>query len=359
MVEQMTSDQLLLQFTGDAFWADNCEDVAFNTFPAAFMPDYRSLRYLTAPNMIVSDSKNHAPGIANEGPFLMMNPFSSRCCQHNHSAGWAYYAANCWMATPDNGLAAQLYVAGDVTAKVGDGTEVTLTTDTHYPFEEGITFTVKTPHSVKFPLYLRIPAWCTNASIHVNGKHMATKTTAGTYVPLSNTWKNGDKIQLTLPMQLQLRQWERNKNSVSINYGPLTFSLLIKEEYKKQDSKATAIGDSRWQEHADVSAWPSYEIFAASPWNYGLVVDPQQLNKSFTIKKKPWPKDDNPFTNATAPIELIATGKAIPGWTVDQYGLCGVLPQSPVNISGASQQIRLVPMGGARLRISSFPVLSF
>ncbi|MBO9203255.1 MULTISPECIES: beta-L-arabinofuranosidase domain-containing protein [Niastella] len=357
MVEQMTSDQMLLQFTGDAFWADNCEDVAFNTFPAAFMPDYRSLRYLTAPNMIVSDSKNHAPGIANEGPFLMMNPFSSRCCQHNHSAGWAYYAANSWMATPDNGLAAQLYVAGDVTAKVGDGTDVTLSTETHYPFEDGISFTVQTLQAVQFPLYLRIPRWCTNASISVNGKRIATKTTAGTYVQVNKKWKNGDKIQLTLPMQLQLRQWERNKNSVSINYGPLTFSLLIKEEYKKQDSKATAIWDSRWQEHADVSAWPSYEIFAASPWNFGLLVDPRQLSRSFIIKRKPWPKDNNPFTNTTAPIELIATGKQIPNWTVDQYGLCAVLPQSPVSISGPSQQIRLVPMGGARLRISSFPVV--
>jgi len=357
MVEQMTSDQLLLQFTGDALWADNCEDVAFNTFPAAFMPDYRSLRYLTAPNMVVSDSKNHAPGIANEGPFLMMNPFSSRCCQHNHSAGWAYYVANSWMATPDNGLAAHLYAEGDVTAKVGDGTTVTLQSKTHYPFEEGVEITVQTPRAVRFPLYLRIPGWCTKAAISVNGKPIAAKTTPGTYVPIIREWKNGDVIKLQLPMQLQLRQWTHNKNSVSINYGPLTFSLLIKEEYKKQDSKATAIWDSRWQENADVSAWPSYEIFAASPWNYGLQLDANNLSKSLTIKKKPWPADDNPFTNATAPIELIATGKLIPGWTIDQYGLCAVLPQSPVEGSGALHKITLVPMGGARLRISAFPVI--
>ncbi len=69
MVEQMTSDEYLLQYTGDTFWADNCEDVAFNTFPAAFTADYKALRYLTAPNMVVSDSKNHSPGIANEGRF--------------------------------------------------------------------------------------------------------------------------------------------------------------------------------------------------------------------------------------------------------------------------------------------------
>jgi hypothetical protein len=357
MVEQMTSDHFLLQITGDPMWADNCEDIAFNTFPAAFMPDYRSLRYLTAPNMVVSDSRNHAPGIANEGPFLMMNPFSSRCCQHNHSAGWPYYVDNSWMATPDNGLVAQLYTAGDVTAKVGDGTDVTLSTETHYPFDEVIDITVSTPRPVRFPVYLRIPAWCTKASITVNGKPVATKTTPGTYVQVPGDWKNGDKIKVTLPMQLQLRQWEKNKNSVSVNYGALTFSLLIKEDYKRRDSKETAIWDSRWQEHADVTAWPSYEIFPASSWNYGLLVDANNLNKSFTVKKKPWPKGDDPFTNANAPIELIATGKQIPNWIIDQYGLCGVLPQSPVAVEGAAQKLTLVPMGGARLRISAFPVV--
>ncbi len=69
----------------------------------------RALRYLTAPNMVVSDSKNHAPGIENSGPFLMMNPFSSRCCQHNHSMGWPYFTARLWFATPDNGLCAAVY----------------------------------------------------------------------------------------------------------------------------------------------------------------------------------------------------------------------------------------------------------
>ena len=121
MVEQMASDEILTGITGDPMWADNCEDVAFNTYPAAVMPDFRGLRYLTAPNMVVSDSKNHAPGIQNQGPFLMMNPFSSRCCQHNHSQGWPYYTEHLWMATPDNGIAAILYNSSEVTVKVGKG----------------------------------------------------------------------------------------------------------------------------------------------------------------------------------------------------------------------------------------------
>src|SRR5258708_8469180 len=138
----MTSDCFLLQFTGDTFWADNCEDVAFNTFPAAFTPDYKALRYLTAPNTVVSDAENHAPGISNEGPFLAMNPFSSRCCQHNHAAGWVDYAENAWMATPDNGLAAQFYTKGSLKARVGEGQDVRLLEPTTSPSATTIHFTL-------------------------------------------------------------------------------------------------------------------------------------------------------------------------------------------------------------------------
>ena len=90
-VEQMASDEILLRLTGDPFWAEHCENVAFNSYPASMMPDLKSLRYITSPNHTISDSRNHHPGIDNRGPFLAMNPFSSRCCQHNHGQGWPYY----------------------------------------------------------------------------------------------------------------------------------------------------------------------------------------------------------------------------------------------------------------------------
>lgn len=356
-VEQMTSDQMLLRYTGDTFWAENCEDVAFNSFSAAFMPDYRALRYLTAPNMVVSDSKNHNPGIDNSGPFLMMNPFSSRCCQHNHSAGWVYYAENSWMATPDNGLAAQFYNEGEITAKVGGGTDVTISETTKYPFEESVSFTVSTEKPVSFPLYLRIPSWCRNATVKVNGKKLEASATAGNYLMITDTWKEGDQISLLLPMKLSVRTWDKNKNSVSVNYGPLTYSLKIAENYIKKDSKETAIGDSKWQEGADPQKWPSFEIQPASAWNYGLIVDTKHPENSFRIVRKPWPADNNPFTNENAPLELKAAGVKIPQWGVDQYGLAGVLPQSPLSVRGKKENLTLVPMGGARLRISAFPVI--
>ncbi|MDQ2720202.1 MAG: glycoside hydrolase family 127 protein [Bacteroidota bacterium] len=360
MVEQMASDELLTGITGDPMWADNCEDVAFNTYPAAVMPDFKGLRYLTAPNMVVSDSKNHAPGIQNEGPFLMMNPFSSRCCQHNHSQGWPYYAEHLWMATPDNGIAALLYNSSEVTAKVGSGkgNVVILKQITNYPFDENIKIEVHTPSAVTFPIYLRVPGWCNEASVTVNGKAINANATAGSYIRLENKWKQGDLIRLNLPMKLNLQKWTANKNSVSVNYGPLTFSLKIDESYHLMDAKKSAIGDSKWQPGADQTKWPAYEIYPASAWNYGLELNNKSLTNEFEIIKKPWPASNFPFTQKDVPIILKTKGKIIPQWTIDKYGLCGVLPQSPVAVSTKAEPIVLIPMGAARLRISAFPVVN-
>jgi len=357
MVEQMSSDEMLARITGDPFWADHCEDVAFNTYPAAVMPDFKSLRYITCPNMAISNSQNHSPGIENDGPFLTMNPFSSRCCQHNHSQGWPYYSENLWMATPDNGLVAMLYNACNVTAKVGDGTAVTLKEETHYPFDDKIKITVATSKDVKFPLYIRIPKWCNDAAIFVNGEKVNNTNKAATYTRIEKLWKEGDVVQVEFPMKIQLREWKENKNSVSVNYGPLTFSLKIKEEYKKENSKTSATSDSRWQASADASKWPSYEIYPASNWNYGLLLNEKDTSKLFEVVKKSWPADDFPFSQQNVPIELNAKGKIIPQWKIDQYGLVDTLPPSPVAVNTKAETIELIPMGAARLRISAFPVV--
>lgn len=349
-VEQMASDEIMLQISGDPYWAENCEDVAFNSYPAALMPDYKALRYITSPNHVVSDSKNHHPGIDNSGPFLSMNPFSSRCCQHNHGFGWPYYTENLIYATPDNGIAAVLYNACQAEVKVGNGTEVTIKEQTNYPFEETIRFTLTTPEKVSFPLYLRIPSWCKDASIAVNGQKLGVDLISGKYAKIIREWSDADEIVLTVPMTFNYRQWQVNKNSVSVDYGPLSLSLKIDEDYQQKDSRQTAIGDSKWQEGADASAWPTYEIYPASPWNYAL-----QLNSPISVQRKEWPFDNNPFTLTNVPLEFKAKGRLIPEWKIDEYGLCGVLPCEDAPKADALDEITLVPMGAARLRIASFP----
>jgi hypothetical protein len=356
--EQMTSDGMMTRITGDPLWADNCEDVLFNSFTAAFTSDMKSLRYITCPNGVTADAENHHPGIDNRGPFLTMNPFSSRCCQHNHGHALPYYLQNLVMASNDNGLAAVMYNSCVTTAKVGDGTEVILNQETNYPFEEEVRFTLNSPKNVRFPLYLRVPGWCENASLKLNGKPVAVDAKAGAYVKIDREWADGDHLTLNLPMSLSSRTWAVNQNSVSVDYGPLTFSLKIDEDYQKISSIESAIGDSKWQKDADPEKWPAYTIDPKSPWNYGLILDKENLAGSLKIVRNEWPADDYPFSLENTPIEIQAKGRQIPSWKIDQYGLVDVQPKYPVQTSEPVEDITLVPMGAARLRISAFPFLN-
>lgn len=355
-VEQMASDEFLLRMTGDPFWAEHCENVAFNSYPASLMPDLKALRYITSPNHTISDSENHHPGIDNRGPFLSMNPFSSRCCQHNHGQGWPYFVEHLVLATPDNGIAAVIYGACTATAKVGNGKTVEIIENTNYPFEETITFTVNPSQKIAFPFYLRIPTWADNPTVSINGE--ISQVPSGKYVRIQREWQKGDKVTLHVPMKLSQSIWGVNQDSRSINYGPLTFSLKIKEDYRQASSIETAIGDSKWQKNADASKWPTYEIYPGSDWNLGLVIDDgKPLDENFEIVKKTWPSDNFPFTVSNAPLELRAKGRKVIGWGIDKYGLTGELPiKENLRFESETENIVLIPMGAARLRISAFPV---
>jgi hypothetical protein len=251
-----------------------------------------------------------------------------------------------------------MYNSCKVKAKVGDGTEITLIEETNYPYEEEIRFTLQTAQNAKFPLYFRVPGWCKNAAIQLNGKRLNVTAKAREYIRVEREWSDGDNLVLNLPMELGIRTWEVNQNSVSVDYGPLTFSLKIEEEYNKINSIESAIGDSKWQADADPEKWPAFTIDAKSPWNYGLIVDKNNPSGSLQIVKKEWPADNYPFSPENTPIELKAKGQRIPEWGIDQFGLVDVLPLYPVKTGEPVEDITLIPMGAARLRISAFPVIN-
>jgi hypothetical protein len=261
------------------------------------------------------------------------------------------------MATPDNGLAAVLYSDAKVNAKAGNGTKISIEEKTHYPFSDRVEFIMHTAKSATFPLYLRIPGWCKNASVIINGVRQETTFPPDTYARIENTWKNGDKIELEMPMEITLTTWTKNKNSVSVNYGPLTFSLKIKERFEDMNPGKIPVEDAHYQPDINIKEWPAVAIYPESAWNYGLDLKGDDPAKDFKIIHKAWPKDNFPFTPQSVPIELVAKGKQIPYWTIDEHGLCGALPQSPVTVSTPAQNIALIPMGATRLRISVFPVV--
>jgi len=342
-VEFMHSFEMLTKISGHPLWADRCEEIAFNSFPASMTPDLKGLHYLTAANQAVLDSKNHSPGIQNGGCMFGYNPHGYRCCQHNVSHGWPYYAQEMWLATWDRGLCASLYGASEVEAKVGDGTTVRIAEATAYPADETVTLTLSTPKAVRFPLYLRIPRWCQNAKVSVNGKALKAKAEPLSYLVIDRTWADGDKVVLDLPMRLAATVWEKNKGAVSVRRGPLAFSLRIGE---------------KWVRYGGTDAWPAMEVHPTTAWNYGLELDPQNPDASIRVVKKAWPIAGLPFALEAAPVELLAKARKIPEWTLDRHDLVAVLQASPARTEEPVETVTLVPMGWARLRISVFPVVS-
>ena len=91
-------------------------------------------------------------------------------------------------------------------------------------------------------------------------------------------------------------------------------------------------------------------------WNYGLILE-DEINKVFEIVEREWPKDNFPFTNESSPIYIKARAKKIKSWKIGDTKLVGELMDSPVESNEKEEIIELVPMGGSRLRISSFPVI--
>ncbi|MCX7048886.1 MAG: glycoside hydrolase family 127 protein [Candidatus Sumerlaeota bacterium] len=343
MVEFMHSFEMLTKITGNPLWADRCEEVAFNSLPAAMTPDLKALHYITSPNAIQLDKGNKSPGMQNGGALLSYSPGAVfRCCQHNVAHGWPYYAEEIWLATADRGLCASLYAASEVSAKVGDGTTIKIAEETDYPFADTINLKISTPKPAQFPLYLRVPRWCQKPAVKINGKETPVSAEPLSFIVINRLWADGDSVTLQIPMAISVRTWAKNKNSVSVEYGPLTFGLKIGE---------------RWSKYGNNETWPEWEVFPTTPWNYGLVLDEKDAAKSFEIARKPGPLAAQPFTPEAAPIEIKAKAKKIPGWQQDRLGLVGLLKPSPIKSDEPEETVTLIPMGCARLRISAFPTI--
>lgn len=339
MVEFNKSFYQLGRITGDPLWADRCEDVTLNHFPAASDPWLKSLHYLTASNQPQLDcSEQHEYG--NKGRQIDYSPHLYRCCQHNVAMGWPWYSQHLWMATPDRGLAAWLYAACEVSAQVGaDGIEVNLIEETAYPFQGTVKVTVSCPRPIPFPLYLRVPRWCTGFRVAVNGRELEVRPGPGTWVRIERCWTDGDGATLTMPMEVGLTTWPRN-GSVTVDRGPLSYSVAIGEE---------------WRRCGGTDAWPEWEVLPTTPWNYGLALDPKAPLAGFSVQEQ-GAVADQPWTPEAAPIELTAQARRILAWGLENQTVEELRP-SPVDSTEPDEQIRLIPLGCARLRMACLPVI--
>jgi hypothetical protein len=339
MVEFPKKFYELGRITGSAEYADRTEDILFNHFPAAQMPDLKGLHYLTASNQPQLDASGRHD-YSNKRTMISYSPHNYRCCQHNHAQGWPSFTENLWQATPDNGLCAWMYAPSTVTAKVGEsGSPVTIHTETDYPFKDTIQMTIQDAVNVPFALYLRVPKWCEGFTVSVNGELVHTEASPQTYIRIERTWNAGDRINIGMPMELALTEWPRTR-SVTVDRGPLSYSVRI-EEY--------------WQRHGGTDEWPEWEVFPAGPWNYGLSLNTDNPLMGMEVVEQP-ELADQPWTIDNAPVSITVSAKRIANWKLENETV-QPLQRSPIRSDAPEERITMIPLGCARLRMACLPVI--
>ena len=85
---------------------------------------------------------------------------------------------------------------------------------------------IHTKSPAAFTLNVRIPYWADSATIAINGQPFQPKQklAASTYAKIQRTWKDGDQIEVSLPMRLHLQPLPDDQNVAAIMYGPLVLA---------------------------------------------------------------------------------------------------------------------------------------
>lgn len=117
----------------------------------------------------------------------------------------------------DHSLFVNLYIASDVSWPEKN---LTVSQRTAFPQEQGTTITISTTHPVDIDIRLRIPYWTSNGSVKINGRAIPVFASAGSYLVLRGPWRNGDRIELNLPMHLHAAPMPDNEQLQAVMYGP-------------------------------------------------------------------------------------------------------------------------------------------
>ena len=343
--EHILSAQVALETLGDADIADDMEVAAYNTLPATLAPDGRGMRYFCLLNqpccidgkLLYNNGQGKVPNVP--GPYSGFG-----CCRSNFHFAWPKFLESMWMKRED-GLAATAY--GDCIVK----TPVATIAETGgYPFSDGVRLEIVEAAGGEWPLFVRIPGWCKDAKVKVNGADGGCAR-AGSFMRLARKWKKGDVVELSFPSKPAVTHWK--DDSIAVMRGSLLYALKIDEDEKARNAadwpavKKDASGVLR-----DVElGFLMKELRPKSPWNYALVADGADGEPQFQARGE--------GLGIRLAVKAVRTGYA--GWgtmMADASARAEDPPPSPIptdKASGTVETIELVPIALTQLRITLFP----
>ena len=225
----------LASLTGEGQFADYTERCFFNAAAACGSRDYMHHVYFQAPNRTKGEGDFYM-GPKGSGA-LYKKTHWPMCCTAAMTRFHGAFVKCMWMKPASGGLAATLYAPNTLETEL-DGSAIRIETKTDYPFNEALEMSVATGKPAKFPLLLRIPEWCVNPSIAVNGKAVVANGPLPVdgygFAVIDREWKTGDTVSLRFPMTPKaetMRDYnDGGKPYVSLSYGPLLFAYGIAEE---------------------------------------------------------------------------------------------------------------------------------
>lgn len=213
----------MLQVTGKAQYADVMELALYNSVLSGISLSGRDFLY-TNPLSYSDNLPFKQRWSKDRVGYIKL----SNCCPPNVVRTIAEVADYAY-STSDKGLWFNLYGGNTLNTKLKDGSAIKVTQETDYPWNGKINVTLNQSPAKAYSMYFRIPGWCNGASLTVNGQPVNVALTSGQYAEVNRQWKTGDKIELNMPMPVQMLESnplvEETRNQVAVKRGPVVYCL--------------------------------------------------------------------------------------------------------------------------------------
>ena len=197
----------LMRVTKDSQYGDSMERILYNTVLGAWpiQPDGTSFYY--------SDYAATGKKIWYRDKWP--------CCSGTFPQLAADYHISTYLRS-DDGVYVNLFTPSTVQWKDSGG-QYGLTQETKYPFDNKIQIQVAGSQAKDYTIYVRIPSWAApHPVLSVNGNRVSNAAQPGTFAGIRRTWKDGDRVELELPMPLRVEAVDAiHPKLVALVQGPL------------------------------------------------------------------------------------------------------------------------------------------